>query len=259
MKKTSLVDAFNLYGKGMISIMGAGGKTTLMFQLAKLLLKAGKKVLTTTTTKIFMPSTCESDTVILSADFNNVYKQLKTKLQQTLHITAGKFLMQDADKISGFSSNTVDRLWQSGLFDWIIVEADGAARKPLKACNSNEPVIPGQTTHLILVSGLDALGLPLCDDYVHRAMLFSQNSGLSMGQPIDAFHMAQGLAVEMKKNYQLGPDVFKCIVLNKADNKDMEIKGKSLAEHLVKPELCHGVMIAALESQQPVKKWYLNP
>lgn len=256
MKKASLIETLNFNDKGVISLMGAGGKTTLMFQLAKELQRAGKKVLTTTTTKIFMPVPSQSETVILSADSDDLLWQLKTKLQQINHITAGECFIQKMDKISGFSGATVDRLWQSGLFDWIIVEADGAARKPLKACNATEPVLPSCTGHLLLVAGLDALGRSLCDDHVHRALLFSQNSGLPLGYTVDVFHMARGLAVEMEKIDFLQTDVFKYVLLNKADTAELESNGCAIAEHLKPRGTCHGIMVAALEAKNPVKKWY---
>ncbi len=264
MKKDTLLHTLNLSDNGVISIMGAGGKTTLMFRLAKALQNAGKKVLTTTTTKIFMPSPCQCDTVILSTDYDHLLLQLSAKLQQTRHITAGELLINGGigispgkgmDKISGFSGETVDRLWQSGLFDWIIVEADGAKRKPLKACNTTEPVLPGCTEHLILVAGLDALNLPLCDDHVHRALLFSQNSGLPLGETIDTVHMARGLAVEMEKLDPALPGVLKYVVLNKADTAQLALEGMAVAEQLRTRGVCHGVMVAALESSFPVKKW----
>jgi len=254
--KTPLLHALNLNGRGVVSLMGAGGKTTLMFQLANALQKIGKKVLTTTTTKIFMPPLSQSDTVILATDYEHLLLQLKIKLQQTRHITAGAFLIKEVDKISGFSGDTVDGLWQSGVFDWIIVEADGAKRKPLKACNATEPVLPGCTSHLILVAGLDALERPLCEDHVHRALLFSQNSGLPLGQAIDTAHMARGIAVEMEKNDSLKSGVFKYVVLNKADTVQLEAKGMDIAAHLGVRGSCHRIIVAALESPVPVRKWY---
>ena len=145
------------------------------------------------------------------------------------------------DKILGFSGKTVDQLWKSGRFDWIIVEADGAKRKPLKACNAAEPVIPNCTEHLILVAGLDALGHPLCEDHVHRALIFSQNSGLSLGTPLDTMHMARGLAVEMQKIDLVHPGALKYVVLNKADNRRIwRWKGLLLLDILV-----NGVFVMA--------------
>ncbi|MCF8109113.1 MAG: hypothetical protein K9J81_08985, partial [Desulfohalobiaceae bacterium] len=41
---------------GIISLVGAGGKTSLMFQLAREIAARKQRVLTTTTTRIFSPT-----------------------------------------------------------------------------------------------------------------------------------------------------------------------------------------------------------
>ena len=64
----SLSEALGLQRREMISLTGAGGKTTLMFRLAKELSLAGKKVITTTTTKILKPSNQESSHLFVSQD-----------------------------------------------------------------------------------------------------------------------------------------------------------------------------------------------
>ncbi|GAB6143592.1 selenium cofactor biosynthesis protein YqeC [Desulfocicer niacini] len=265
MKESSLIHALRLNGRGVISLMGAGGKTTLMFQLAKALQEIGKKVLTTTTTKIFMPPPKQTEAVILSADMEFLLGQLKTECRHMRHVTMGVSLIKGSagssvgmrgDKILGFSGEAVDQLWQSGCFDWIIVEADGAKRKSLKACNAAEPVIPDCTECLILVAGLDVLGHSLCDDYVHRALLFSRNSGLPLGAPLNAIHMARGLAVEMEKIDLVQPGALKYVVLNKADSPQLEMEGTVVAKYLSECGVCCGIMVAALEAVLPVKQWY---
>ena len=50
----------------------------------------------------------------------------------------------------------------------IAIEGDGSRRRPVKAPAPHEPVIPDCTTHLVAVAGLDGLGLPLDEPYVHR-------------------------------------------------------------------------------------------
>ena len=52
---TSLKQAFNISPKEVISLVGAGGKTTLMFALARELASDKGCVITTTTTKILEP------------------------------------------------------------------------------------------------------------------------------------------------------------------------------------------------------------
>ena len=56
-----LIEALGLQAREVISLVGAGGKTTLMFRLAKELLLSGKRVVTTTTTKILEPTPEETN------------------------------------------------------------------------------------------------------------------------------------------------------------------------------------------------------
>ena len=71
----SLRDGLLLRGGGVVSLVGAGGKTSLMFKLARELSTAGETVLTTTTTKIYTPSPQQSPWVITSESVTNILDQ----------------------------------------------------------------------------------------------------------------------------------------------------------------------------------------
>ena len=60
---------------GVVSLVGAGGKTSLMFRLARELTKAGGTVLTTTTTKIFEPTPDQAARVILAESASGLLTQ----------------------------------------------------------------------------------------------------------------------------------------------------------------------------------------
>ncbi|MCK7504559.1 MAG: hypothetical protein MZV70_11045 [Desulfobacterales bacterium] len=51
-----MCDALLLHGGGVVSLVGAGGKTSLMYRLARELAGTGQAVLTTTTTRIYPPA-----------------------------------------------------------------------------------------------------------------------------------------------------------------------------------------------------------
>ena len=55
------------------------------------------------------------------------------------------------------------------LFDLVLIEADGAAAKPLKGWNSTEPVIPLFTTKTIGVLDIQTIGRIIDAALVHRA------------------------------------------------------------------------------------------
>ena len=83
----SLIDTLQLKNKGIISLIGAGGKTSLMFQLAKQLSKS-KKILTTTTTKIFMPETFLSPAAIIEDDVDELMKKARQLSDKFTHLNS---------------------------------------------------------------------------------------------------------------------------------------------------------------------------
>lgn len=235
---------------GLLALTGAGGKTTLMFTLAKALSDAGMRVLATTTTKIFEPGPDPGVKIVVARDI----MALKTMdLGGGEFMIAGKCRIPDVGKLGGFTTAEVDALYKTRCFDWIIVEADGAAGKPLKASRDGEPVIPGLTTRLVHLAGLDALGVPLDADHVHRPKRFSENSDLPLGAMVDEVHMARGLACEMEKNRRGRENMDAWVLLNKADDPDRVRQAEPLALTLLSLHACRGVMITALKDADPVK------
>ena len=79
----NLRKALCLEDDGVISLVGAGGKTSLMFRLAKELSGDKETVLTTTTTKIMMPTQEQSPQVILAASPEAVLSSARRLLLKT--------------------------------------------------------------------------------------------------------------------------------------------------------------------------------
>jgi probable selenium-dependent hydroxylase accessory protein YqeC len=180
-KKTSrLAEAFDLRTAEVISLVGGGGKTSLMFTLAHELSNAGKKVISTTTTRILEPAAEESPCLIVEEDEERLLSRLKEELCRHSHVTAVR-LKSDDGKLKGLLPETVDRLAAMRLADYIINEADGAARKPIKSPNATEPVIPTSTTLVVAVVGVDALNSPLSQEIAFRPEIITRLTGLSEG------------------------------------------------------------------------------
>jgi len=180
-KQTSrLAEAFGLRPAEVISIVGGGGKTSLMFALARELSLAGKKVISTTTTHIMKPEADESPCVVLEDDEERLISRLKDELGRHKHVTAA-CLRPEAGKLRGLLPETVDKITAVKLADYIINEADGAARRPIKAPNATEPVIPDSTTLVVAVVGMDALNSPLSQEVAFRPELITCLTGLPEG------------------------------------------------------------------------------
>ncbi len=217
---------------GVVSFVGGGGKTSLMFHLAHQLSRAGKRVLTTTTTKLFVPTPDQSQIVLINVDPEAILSQTPSRLHKSNHITAAAVYLVDSGKLQGFAPESIRIFQESGLFDWILVEADGAARRPLKAPAGHEPVVPSNTTVLVSVAGLEVLGKPLTEELVFRSELAVKLMGLALGEVITESALARLIAHPLGSFKGAPSQARRLIFLNKADSPERRDYGARVAEQL---------------------------
>jgi len=229
----TLREALKLDESGMVSFVGAGGKTSLMFSMARELSIAGESVLTTTTTKIRMPSKDQSPHVILSDSVDEVLDKSRDLLKKNLHISAAsKRIDPHLGKLKGFDPKIIDEISKAGVFRWILVEADGAAQKPLKAPASHEPVIPNSSSLLIGIIGLKCIGKPLNERWVFRQKHFAKITGLKPEEPVTEGSVAVALMDKNGIMKNCPPHAKKVVFLNMADNKMLVKSGRKIAHIL---------------------------
>ncbi len=186
---SSLIEALGLRAREVVSLVGAGGKTTLMFRLAKELLLAGKKVVTTTTTKILVPSSEETSCLFVHPDEEESKQFLLKHIDSYRHITLAHTRL-DSMKLKGISPDLVSILSNSPEIDMLIVEADGAAGRPVKAPREWEPVIPSSSTLVVGILGVDGVGKKLSEEDFFQADQISRLTGVPMGEKMTCEAMA---------------------------------------------------------------------
>lgn len=228
----SLREGLMLEGGGVVSLVGGGGKTTLMFKLARELSMAGEPVLTTTTTKIFEPSAGRTGCVILSDSVTSILDRAGEMLDRHLHLTAAVGKLSESGKLIGFQPDIIGELWNAGLFQWIIVEADGAAGKPLKAPAAHEPVIPACTKRLVAMVGLNGVGQPLTERLVFRHAHFARLTGLRLGSNVTAAAIADVLVRNEGLFKGSFPEAMRIAFLNQADVGENFSTGQRVARLL---------------------------
>lgn len=161
----SLSAALGIERGDVVAFTGGGGKTTALLRVARELGGAGWRVLATTTTKVG-PAMASVMQLVLSRD-TGVEGAVRAALGSgnTVFLAAGRA----ADgKFEGASPDVLDALAVAGVADVVLVEADGARQRPLKAPAGHEPVIPGRATVVSFMMGIDALGKPVDGPSVHR-------------------------------------------------------------------------------------------
>jgi probable selenium-dependent hydroxylase accessory protein YqeC len=183
----TLNEAFDIRQKEVISLVGAGGKTTLMFALSRELTAYRKVVITTTTTKIFPPAPSDTPFLFLSRDEEEIVGYILANARTKRCITVASELLPGSGKLQAISPSLVSRLIKLAPVDCVILEADGASKRPLKAPNPEyEPVIPPCTTVVIPIVGIDALGCRLSEENVFRSEIVSKLTGIPLGGMVSA-------------------------------------------------------------------------
>jgi probable selenium-dependent hydroxylase accessory protein YqeC len=228
----SLDLTLDLSGGGVITLVGAGGKTSLMFTLARQLAGPNSAVLTTTSTKIKLPTKDQSPHLHEVRDAQDLLNRLGRLDAVPTHVTALAPVQDHPQKRTGLTPNDIDTLAAVGPFRWIIVEGDGAARKPLKAPAEHEPVIPASSSHVIVLAGLDGLGQPLGGTSVHRPDLFANLSGLTPGEAVTPEALAKVLNHPLGGRKGVPGDARVTLFLNKADRWGWRPAAEAVSRYL---------------------------
>jgi probable selenium-dependent hydroxylase accessory protein YqeC len=255
---TSLRHSLQLSKGGVISLVGAGGKTSLMFRLARELSRPGAAVLSTTTTKIYTPHRKQSSVVIISESARDLAIEAGKILGRRSHISAGSRLIPFQNKLKGFPPETIDAIWQSGVFRWIVVEADGAAGKTLKAPAGHEPVIPQCTKWVIGIVSLEAVGKPLTEKWAFRPQLVSKITGLAQGATITESAIAEVFTNVNGIMKGFPAQAKRFAFLNQAESQVRLKAGRRIAEMICSHKAAGftGVLIGQTLYEPLVKEYY---
>ena len=244
-EQMQICEALNLKDRAFISLVGAGGKSTLFNRLAEELLLENKRIILTTTTKMFAwqltpfikkGRLIEGHNEETVREYIKKYFSVKRKTGR-LAVIREKIEDNGEEKVSGPFPDWLDKWWVDKLADYFLVEADGAAGRPVKSPASHEPVIPLSTTDLIGVIGIDALGLSLQEENVFRSEIFSQLTGLKLGEKIGIEALSL-LICHPEGLFKGAPqNCLRHLFINKVeDSKDLK-KAEELAFQVFK--VCH--------------------
>ena len=202
--------------KGITAIIGSGGKTTLLRTLSGEL--PGRVLLCTST---HFQGYADLPTVLdpTAADLR------KALAAHPIVCAAGR---SPTGKLvdCGLPYETL-----ADLADFVLVEADGSRRRPLKAHARHEPVIPPCTRQVICVVGLSGLHRPV-SEVVHRPELFCPLASCTPEDEATPERVARALVQE-----HLADTYF----LNQAESASALQDAKIIASHLKS----HGFSVVA--------------
>jgi probable selenium-dependent hydroxylase accessory protein YqeC len=246
-----LAEAVDLRHGETTALIGAGGKTTTMFRLAKELRDQGCKVLVTTTTKIFKPTKPHVDRLFLIEDIDD-FLNASAQIDAPVTVGAGHGVNEEGTLL-GLPVAWLDRLDQAGKYDAILIEADGAASRLFKIPSESEPVIPPSCRLTIWLMAIKILGKALDPEWVHRAERVAQLIGAAPGAV-----MTEELVLNLVEHPAgclkgIPSASRKVALINQADNPAEIEAARNLAKNFLRCGLDR-VVVTSFKSDDPVKE-----
>ncbi len=167
---------------GITAIIGSGGKSTLLKALGLELMRAGGRVLLCTTTHMLPVAGVPwdgSNRRLGAAPWKPGAAHVSgCTCEACAGLARGSICQAGVlDPETGKLSSPAEPLGElAQRFDYVLAEADGSKRLPLKAHAAWEPVIPSGTANIVWIVGASGLSKPI-NEAVHRPELFCERCG----------------------------------------------------------------------------------
>lgn len=201
----------------VISLVGGGGKTTLMYNMAAHGARKGWRVLAATTTHIQQPP-------------GEVFAQTDADLfrlwERGSYAVAGT--PAPGGKLTAPPQEQLER-WMA-IADLVLIEADGAKRMPCKAPAAHEPVLLPQCDIVLAVAGASALEKPL-EEVCFRAELAGPLLHVPGNTLLTPALLAKLLASEAGGRKAVGSRRFYAVI-NQVDTDERTALARQTAELL---------------------------
>jgi probable selenium-dependent hydroxylase accessory protein YqeC len=246
-----LREAFELRDGEMLSLIGAGGKTTALFRLAKELRDDGRKVLVTTTTKIFKPTKPHVDRLFLVQE-PHALGAATAAIPAPVIVGAG-YNVDEEGKLIGLPAKWLDSLASSKQFDVVLIEADGAASRLFKIPSEIEPVIPDRCDAIVWTMAIKVLGKPMQSNWIHRVERAISLLGVSADTPLTKDHIIKLINHPAGALKGVPSHGRKIALLNQADTPEEVENAKDLGKAL-KRAAFERVVITSFLSNEPIKE-----
>lgn len=242
--------ALRLGDAPQVAFVGAGGKTSALFALAR---QFERPVLVTTSTHFAADQLKLADRQLKVSSLSDLRNLSPENLPAITVITSGE---TKEDRVSGLDSESL-----AGLSAFarahslpLLIEADGARRRALKAPAEHEPAIPPFVDAVIVVAGLSALGQLLNDEWVHRAERFVELSGTKIGDSISTDAIAKVLLHPEGGLKNIPAKGRRIVLLNQADAPELEGAARGLARKLL--DGYDAVWVASLQNSNELSAVY---
>lgn len=239
----------------VVAVVGGGGKTSLVYRLAREAAESGRRAVVGGTARFTRPEKPEPMPRLITAPQEEIPERILEAWdagETPGPVVAAGDEQQPAGRLAPLLPETASRVAALPGLGLLVLEADGSKLRPFKAPGPEEPVIPACATHVVAVVGLDALDAPLDDEHVHRperVRAILERAGVVTEQCTAAV-IATVLASAEGGRKGAGGRPFS-VVVNKAELDPT--RAERLAHDIVEAGASRVVLASLRDAEQPVR------
>lgn len=236
-----------LAGKRLIAVAGAGGKKSTMYALAARCL--GRAGLTTTVNCPYPPAELGVQLVIgEEATLLEAVCATPREYCRVFFAQPGKY----EDLATGIRPELVTQIHAAQVFDLLLVKADGARRRLIKAPADGEPIYPPGTELVLYVVSAHALGRKLNSGVAHRLEEFAALTGIEEETTIGSEHIVKLLTSSAGALKGIGLETRVVPIINRVDTPARHRQARDIAEQVLSasPRLS-GVVLGCMGDATP--------
>jgi probable selenium-dependent hydroxylase accessory protein YqeC len=214
-----------LGGDRLVAVAGAGGKKSTMYALASRC--AGRAGLTTTVNCPFPPSELRAHLVIEEESMLlEAVRATPREYRKVFFAHPGKH----ADWAAGIHAELVAQIHAAHVFDLLLVKADGARHRLIKAPTDGEPIYPPGTELVLYLVSAHVFGRQLNSGVAHRLEEFTALTGAAEGTIIDSGHIVKLLTSAAGALKGIAPGTRVVPVINRVDTPVRRRQARDIAE-----------------------------
>ncbi|MEX2515548.1 MAG: selenium cofactor biosynthesis protein YqeC [Gammaproteobacteria bacterium] len=239
-----LLDLFHAHA-GIVCMVGAGGKKTTMFRLAAE--HQGRVGITATAHIEHFPASLPAQKLVMEqADLRDEVAAA------TARVVAFATPSGRTGRHAGIETTAVADFKTAGRFDLVLIKADGARGRLIKAPAEHEPVLPAAVDTVIPVVSAKVIGRKLTQRLAHRPEQIGAVTGLQLNDVIEPVHVARLLAdpagsLKHAGTAQVVP------LINMVDNAERyELAHAAAIEALQLTDRFDYVVLASMRAAEPI-------
>ena len=218
---TALIDALEAR-EGIVCAVGAGGKKSVLYQLARE--HRGRFALTATVHTTVFPGELGLQSIV---DDDAALPQRLRAVDRGRSI-AFACPSSKPGRHAGATPDTIRAIHDEGGFDATFVKADGARMRWIKAPAPDEPIVVPGADLVIPVVSARALGEPLGERVAHRVDRIAAVTGVAPGEILTPEAVGRLLASERGALYRAAGSRV-APVINMVDNDEKEEQARAAA------------------------------